>query len=448
MIRKVTSTLRLYGALTAFLAIAFSSLTAQEVYRPVICGNEILSNMFDQHHPALQARIDQLFDEAKHKPSARTSEPLHVKVVVHVVWNEAAENLHDSIIYNQIDILNNDFNRLNADTSELRPVYHPVAGNTNIHFELVAIERVQTDVLFEVDILGETLLPEVKYTDLGGSDGWDPEQYINIWVCKIQPIIIFGIEAGQVLGFSFPPADLPNWPPDVSAPAPGEDGLVIDYRVFGGNNPNPINNPIDQSLLHVKGRTPVHEMGHYLGLRHIWGDGGTFGPNDCAQSDGIDDTPYANSQSNFDCDKSKNTCEGVDEHYGLDMPDLIENYMDYAAEDCMNMFTLGQAALMRNVLLGPRVGLLGDPSSTNDLVDSEAIIVSPNPARDVIHIQSTIADFAITSVALMSVDGKIVFENTAVDVHAEIALPQIVSGMYWVRVSDGKKVAFKKVVIE
>ncbi|MFN5911951.1 MAG: M43 family zinc metalloprotease, partial [Bacteroidota bacterium] len=75
-----------------------------------------------------------------------------------------------------------------------------------------------------------------------------------------------------------------------------------------------------QTAFEVAGRTCVHEVGHYLGLRHIWGDG------DCSQEDGIDDTPNADSQSNQDCDVTRNTC--TDNIAGTDLPDMVENYMD------------------------------------------------------------------------------------------------------------------------
>ncbi|MBK9105897.1 MAG: T9SS type A sorting domain-containing protein [Saprospiraceae bacterium] len=346
-----------------------------------ICGNDLFSAMLRKHYPALQDNVDATFESALHAGTPRNNEPMIVHVIVHVVWKEAAENLDESIILDQIRVLNEDFNRRNADTVNLRPVFQPEAGSPGIQFELADIIRVQTDVDFAVDILGTNLLPEVKHDALGGSDALDTEQYLNIWVCKIQPIEIFGIVVGQILGFAFPPNNLLNWPENSGAPAPDEDGVVIDYRVFGSNNPNPIENPDGSGNIIVKGRTPVHEVGHYFGLRHIWGDGGLLGPNDCAQSDGIDDTPYANAESAFDCDTTKNTCAQIEAHYGMDMPDLIENYMDYASEDCMNMFTRNQSTLMQNILLGPRSGLLTPFSGVSNLRDQIALRIVPNPSE-------------------------------------------------------------------
>jgi hypothetical protein len=359
-----------------------ASITAfgQQELKPIMCGNDIFSNIVRENHPVLYEAFNTTFDEARHATTRRSEDPLTINVVVHVVWKEEAENLHDSIILNQIQILNQDFNRENADTANLRAIFREVAGNADIRFELSEILRVQTNQEFDVDILGTNFLPEVKHSQEGGSNAWDTEHYLNIWVCKIQPIEIFGIEVGQILGFAFPPNGLANWPPDVSAPTPEEDGVVIDFRVFGGNNPNTVEIPGEGGILPVRGRTPVHEVGHYLGLRHIWGDGGILGPNDCNQSDGVDDTPYADAQSLFDCDTLKNSCEHIETFYNFDAPDLIENFMDYASEECMNMFTHGQIEIMRNVIIGPRNGLISPPASVDRMNDPLELRLSPNPA--------------------------------------------------------------------
>ena len=354
----------------------------------------------------MQESSDKPFDTALATPSSRNFEPLFVNVVVHVVWKNAAENLDDSIILDQMRILNEDFNRLNADSVNLRTFFQPEAGSPQIQFELVDIIRVQTEVDFAVDILGTNLLPEVKSDILGGSNALDPEQFLNIWVCKIQPITIFGLEVGQILGFAFPPNNLPNWPENSGAPDAFEDGVVIDYRVFGSNNPNPIE-IAGGGAIDVKGRTPVHEVGHYFGLRHIWGDGGLIGANDCAQSDGIDDTPFANAQSAFDCDTTKNTCMQVETHYNADVPDLIENYMDYSSELCMNMFTKVQFELMRNVLTGTRSGLLAPPASVDASVQGIPFHIEPNPNNGEFAVVFQVEEACSAAITLFNVNGQV-----------------------------------------
>ena len=434
------------------LAIHFTTPSnAQTLQRPVLCGNEVFTDILHSRYPALHDAFDQTFHLASRASVQRGNDPLTIPVVVHVVWKEGSENLHDSIILNQIEILNQDFNRLNPDTGNLRPLFSPVAASANIHFELASIVRVQSDQLFSVELLGTNLLPEVKHNALGGSDAWNTEQYLNIWICNIQPIEIFGLVIGQILGFSFPPNNLPNWPENVGAPQPDEDGVVVDYRVIGSNNPNGLENPVDMSPLVVKGRTPVHEVGHYLGLRHIWGDGGLLGPNDCAQSDGIEDTPFANAESHFDCDTSKNTCEQLEPFYNSDMPDLIENYMDYASEECMNMFTQGQVDLMRNVILGPRIGLIEGPLSTKSQNAHPECNVYPNPATD--HVVCRIEHAADTHIALrlLNLGGQVLMQKeeflSTDDQEIELSTAGMAPGLYIVQVASGQNMLWDKMVI-
>jgi len=420
--------------------------------KPIICGNEIFHDILEKHFPALLNNFNTTFEEAKLLPRDQRSDPLEVNVVVHIIWNDEVENLADSIINNQIVVLNKDFNKLNADTNQLRSLFKPVAGNANIHFTLASIVRVHTTQLFSVDILGTNLLTEVKHDADGGSDAWDPDQYINIWVCKIQPITLFGLEIGQVFGFSFPPNNLPNWPADSGSPNADEDGLVIDFSVFGANNPNTVIIPGTTDVLAVKGRTPVHEMGHYFGLRHIWGDGGLLGPNDCAQSDGIDDTPFANAQSNFDCDKTKNTCTQVEPFYSADVPDLIENYMDYSSEECMDMFTQGQVDLMRSILLGPRATLLGDPSAVQDINNHSAMSIFPNPACDQLTVTINQSMSSNVDIRIVDMNGRIVSEKNeglmSGKNQIEFNLGNLQSGIYLIQIQGSNGIENEKVVVE
>lgn len=428
------------------------SMEAQSPVQPVLCGNDIFSDIVRKHYPSLQESFDQTFDAALSAPSSRNLEPLTVKVVVHVVWKNAAENLDDSIILDQLRILNEDFNRHNADTTNLRTFFQPEAGSPRIQFELAEIIRVQTEVEFAVDLLGTNLLPEVKADILGGSNAWDPEQYLNIWVCKIQPITISGVEVGQILGFAFPPNNLPNWPENSGAPDPFEDGVVIDFRVFGSNNPNPIVIAGGGGDLEVKGRTPVHEVGHYFGLRHIWGDGGLLGANDCAQSDGIDDTPYANAQSAFDCDTTKNTCTQSETHYNADVPDLIENFMDYSSETCMNMFTKGQSGLMRNVLMGPRSGLLAPPASVDDNTLRLSFQIEPNPNNGEFAVSFHLEESCNAALVLFNLNGEVKgkFENqTYLPGHHRKTFEglSLSPGVYFVEIRNEKGAYTEKLIV-
>ena len=435
------------------LTLLFAAVTIVAIAQqmpPIVCGNDIYSKIVRREYPAYARHIDDIFHQVSEMSFRGNDEPLHVKVVVHVVWNAPEENLHDSIILDQISGLNQDYNRLNQDTADLREIFHIAAGSANIHFELEEIVRVHTSELFSIDILSTNLLAEVKHSEDGGSDAWDTGSYLNIWIAKIQPIVVLGQEVGQILGFAYPPAGLDNWPDGVSAPTPEEDGVVLDYRVIGRNNPNTVVIPDGSGdLLTVKGRTATHEIGHYLGLRHIWGDNGLFGPNDCQQSDGIDDTPFADSQSAFDCDKEKNSCPQIEEHYQENMPDLVENFMDYARDDCMNMFTKGQVTHMRNVLNGPRAGLLGEISSVETHVKNEGLEIFPNPAATYLRIKMDNNFQGDVFVQLLTLDGKVCIQKTepSNDGIIEFSLPHSATGLHVLKVIAGDELYSELVVV-
>lgn len=439
--------------ITLLTLCLFSSLAlrAQTAPPAIVCGNEVFSKIVREQYPELNDAFQATFEEA-HAPHADDRSPLTVNVVVHVVWKASEENLDDSIILNQIAILNADYNRLNADTGNLRAIFQPVAGKPEIHFNLAEIVRVQTSELFEVSLLGNNLLSELKHTNQGGSDAWNTEQYLNIWVCKIQPLSFGGIDLGQILGFAFPPNNYDNWPANSGAPAPEEDGVVIDFRAFGSNNPNPIAIPGGTGNLLINGRTPVHEVGHYFGLRHIWGDGGTFGPNDCAQSDGIDDTPFASSQSSFDCDTTKNSCTNVETFYNADMPDLVENYMDYSSEACMNMFTQGQADIIRDVLQGPRSGLLTPVAAPEVAGRQPDFALSPNPAPGRFALSFNLPETTTATLRLLNTAGQSIATLASATYPAgtqrvEFDASGMAPGMYFVEMRTEHGAGVKKLVL-
>jgi hypothetical protein len=328
------------------LLIASIHVMAQTQSR-VLCGNEFLPNIMEQRIPGYKNAVKASFEKAKRHKQLNQAVPdttlYTIPVVIHVVWNAPAENLDDSIIQSELQVLNEDYRRLNPDAANTISYFDSVGGDAHIQFVIHDIRRAYKRQAPSPLVSQVCRTHLIKTTAAGGDDAVDPDHFLNLWIVNIQSSFF-----GQLLGYSYPPDSLASWPSGSIAPQKAWDGVVIDYRCIGRNNPNPL--VFSGQTLTIRGRTGTHEFGHYLGLRHIWGDGSTFGANDCMQSDGIDDTPFANTQSSFDCQTSRNTCTQIETYYGADAPDMVQNYMDYSSESCMNLFTKGQVAVMRGVL--------------------------------------------------------------------------------------------------
>lgn len=258
-------------------------------------------------------------------PQHKNAAVITIPVVVHVVWNTSGQNISDAQVLSQIDVLNEDFARLNADKINTPSAFSGLGANTQIQFcmakrdpngnSTTGIVRKQTSTT------SFSSNDNIKRNANGGDDAWPAGQYLNIWSGNL---------SGGLLGYA-------QFPGGSAA----TDGVVMLYNAFGrvGNVVAPFH----------KGRSGTHEVGHWLNLYHIWGDDGTS----CSGSDQVTDTPNQTSE-NYNCPAYPRTDACSASSPGV----MFMNYMDYTDDACMNIFTNGQSTRMNATLNGSRVSLL------------------------------------------------------------------------------------------
>lgn len=429
-----------------------------------ICGAYELMENINQKHPDYLELSDEFMRRVQYiveqnKQNRTYTDLLIVPVVFHVVYNDETENLPDEVIFNQLQILNESYRRENADTSDTREVFHPHVGDTKIEFVLATtdpdgnpttgITRTPTDVTHFGGVLpygpGETEeistwvtdslfynMFRISNSDLGGVDAWDTDHYLNVWIGDLR-ILEPGfddLEELFVLALGTPPYDHPFWTDeDLEDAFSYEDGVIIHYVCVGDGNPNDLPPPYDVlNGVVTGGKLLVHEVGHYLGLRHIWGDG------DCSMGDYIDDTPNAANYSSYNCLLGVNTCE--DDIDGVDLPDMIENYMDYSSEDCQNSFTIGQADVMRAVLEEYRP-FLAEEISTVQLseADKSHIHLYPNPSNGTLFINLGVQYEKVTIIISNSA-GSIIYSEIKREQNAFSLEIDVAPGLYFITLTS------------
>lgn len=269
-----------------------------------------------------------------------------IPVVVHIVHDNkaygVAENITDEQIFSQITVLNQDFRKMLG-----TPGHNTNSVGADIEVEFCLAQRTPdgqpTDGINRINLptpivnvpgLGEvtTWLMESVEDIIKPSTVWDSGEYLNIWV-------VDNIMIGMVAGYAqFPVSSgLEGLDGASLNEGPNTDGVAVAHYTFGSSDLYPQGTYM---VPYNKGRTTTHEVGHWLGLRHIWGDNNSCTVNATDSfNDYCLDTPPAN-DLNEGCGQTS-TCDEVS---------MIENYMDYTDDSCKNIFTEDQKIRMRTVL--------------------------------------------------------------------------------------------------
>jgi Pregnancy-associated plasma protein-A/Secretion system C-terminal sorting domain len=362
---------------------------------------------------------------------------VRIPVVVHVIHDNPAgqtggrdnTNISDEQIKAQIRILNEDYRRkpstrgFNTD---------PAGADTGIEFYLANIDpdgRPTTGITrhFYRDKTNFALLSDDQL--LANIVSWPTDRYLNIWTAR------FG--NGTLLGTAqFPSVAGVNGLDKDNELLVNTDGVFIDFRVFGVGS-------AVVSRFYRLGRTTTHEVGHWLGLIHTWGDS-NCGNDFCA------DTPTCEGSNNTtSCTSVFSTCNGTRTR------NMIENYMDYTIDSCMNVFTKDQANRMKAVLeLAPRrLSLVRYWATPLPFGDALGLKIYPNPVTTTnpdLKIEVTLTQFDNFTLEIFDLYGKQIFKNQYNNYPSwalNFSTQDVNPGSYIVKVSTRTESVTKRLVI-
>lgn len=349
------------------------------------CETNEFNELQMQLNPEFRKNRQRIEEFTKNFQPSENRSVITIPVVVHVVYNTPQQNISDAQILSQITVLNQDFARLNADTTQTPAVWKPIGANTQIVFCLAqrdpngnpttGITRTSTGIT----AFNGSADQRIFFTAQGGKDIWDRDRYLNIYSCNL---------GGGLLGY----AQFPGGNPQTDATV----NLFSAFGTVGFVNP-----PYD------KGRTVTHEVGHWLNLFHIWGD-----EPDCNQDDQVFDTPLQGPE-NVGCPTFPQTdaCQPVSP--GV----MFMNYMDYSDDACMNLFTQGQSTRMNAALNGPRASLLtsngcipiGITPISSEIPSGFSLQQNyPNPFNPVTNIRFGIPKSSYARLIIFDISGRIV----------------------------------------
>ena len=269
-----------------------------------------------------QAELERRVDRRLAADTALRAGVTTIPTVVHVVYKTKAERISAAQVKSQITALNKDFGATNPDKSKVPPVWQGLVTDARVQFALAtknpAGKKTSGIVYAPTKLTSFYEDDAVKSKAAGGADPWPADRYLNIWVCSL---------SGGLLGY----AQFPGGPSRT-------DGIVILNQAFGTKG-------TATAPFHL-GRTTTHEVGHWLNLRHIWGD-----TEDCSGTDFVVDTPNAQGPNYGNPQFPHVSCQNGPNG------DMFMNYMDYVDDEAMLMFTAQQVVRMQASLDGPRSGI-------------------------------------------------------------------------------------------
>lgn len=312
------------GVFSLIGVISTGKSFAQETH--FTCGSHAQMKKLYAENPGLEEDYKKLLNRYKENRviNGKSTTVRVIPIVFHIVHEYGVENVTDQQIQDQMVILNEDYRKLNADTNIVIAPFDSIIGDAYIEFRLATLDPWGNCTNGIEHIYNHNTNQGDDYSKLSQ---WDRDKYLNVWLTKT-------IGSAGVAGYAY-------YPTGVTGTGFFRDGIIIlhDYvGSIGTGSPG-------------RSRALTHEIGHWLGLAHTWGNDNDPGSSaSCGQDDGIKDTPNCIGMTS--CNLSMNSCDDtqtLDSYWGtFDPVDNAQNYMDYSY--CSVMFTKGQTEFMNNVL--------------------------------------------------------------------------------------------------
>jgi hypothetical protein len=412
---------------------------AQTIHK---CYTSEMEKENEQRYPEWEKQRHAFEQEIQHRirtqrlSSKTTYNVITIPVVVHVLHNNidgsiSGENIPDQQIIDQIKVLNEDYRRTNIDASNTPLIYQNIASDIEIQFCLAnrdplgnmsnGINRVYNKATRFIYPDNDAFLKSLSY--------WPSDQYLNIWVCDLAN----KTQTQTILGYAQFPSSSSLVGLNTNEGDATTDGVVINYRVFGKNASTGGNYDL--------GRTTTHEVGHWLGLIHTWGDG------DCSATDYCNDTPSCNGEIYT----SSPACNSLIQCTNRRM---IENYMDYSDDGCMNLFTADQKTRMRTALdVSPRRLAIQSSKGccdTCEFIFDTDVLVYPIPSNQYVTIKTTFAIASSVQFYVYSVNGKLMLEDNTTPTQKYERMIDVrnwAQGVYIIKIITDKQAYERKVLI-